>query len=394
METISRFLYRILSLTPSFKSSVPEGVGSIHSHRFGDGDVTVDAQIFYPASVVRDVNPQRRYARHEAVDGIANFSNVPGAALRGLAHAKHPNGSDRPEPSFSTALPLIIFSHGLGGNKEIYSHLCSDLAKLGHVVVALEHECGAGSVAFTASGERISYRRPPDDVAYTHRGVVAFRDPFLSRRMQEIRVVLDEVNRLSSSDDGDAEQRSTDVAQRVLRRVHPSKRIIAGHSFGGATVIRALSTFPDSTFEKAVLYDVWPYPIPSEELKRGSCVPTLSILSETFASQLPDGEVKFTETYSRSSSQFVNVFIRGTVHSTFSDTPYWFPRFIGKRFGLDGKLAGRRANDVATELVDGFLRNQDVFRLVGDMNAEFESDLLVLMPSSVEKEKESVVAKL
>ena len=48
-------------------------------------------------------------------------------------------------------LPVLLFSHGMGGNRLIYSHLCTSLASHGVFVVAVEHTDGLGSAARLAN---------------------------------------------------------------------------------------------------------------------------------------------------------------------------------------------------------------------------------------------------
>jgi predicted dienelactone hydrolase len=52
-------------------------------------------------------------------------------------------------------LPLIIFSHGLAGNRLMYSSFCSKLASYGFAVLAIEHADGLASAAKLA-GDRCS----------------------------------------------------------------------------------------------------------------------------------------------------------------------------------------------------------------------------------------------
>jgi len=46
---------------------------------------------------------------------------------------------DPPLVDNSTKLPLLIFSHGLGGIRTTYSTICTELASHGCIIVALEH---------------------------------------------------------------------------------------------------------------------------------------------------------------------------------------------------------------------------------------------------------------
>lgn len=44
--------------------------------------------------------------------------------------------------------PLVIFSHGLAGTLNAYSHFCASLASRGYTVLAIAHQDGSGPVAF------------------------------------------------------------------------------------------------------------------------------------------------------------------------------------------------------------------------------------------------------
>ena len=39
----------------------------------------------------------------------------------------------------NTVFPVVVFTHGLGGNRTTYSTICSDIASHGYIVAVLEH---------------------------------------------------------------------------------------------------------------------------------------------------------------------------------------------------------------------------------------------------------------
>lgn len=61
-----------------------------------------------------------------------------------LARVRTPVHPAAPLAESKEPFPVVLFSHGLVGTRNTYSHLCSSLASEGYVVVAVEHGDGSG----------------------------------------------------------------------------------------------------------------------------------------------------------------------------------------------------------------------------------------------------------
>ncbi|KZM28056.1 1-alkyl-2-acetylglycerophosphocholine esterase [Ascochyta rabiei] len=261
--------------TPSFPAYTgPHKVGSIDVE-IPTGDLenpsvdgppadlpTVAFRVFYPCrqdSEQKPVkwipNPQREYVAayarflgaNSAFAGI--FSLFP-QLLQYTSIPVHQNADVLEPPTKSKRWPVMMFSHGLGGSRNAYSHICGSLASHGIVVVAPDHRDGSSPINFIHTSDakekpkRIDYRRidhkPSTDVYNA-------RDEQLRIRLWEMGLIHDALLKI------DTRQRLKNVAEDAtkssgkdmltmfshLLSVHePGSISFAGHSFGAATTVQ------------------------------------------------------------------------------------------------------------------------------------------------------------
>ncbi|KAK2466113.1 hypothetical protein APHAL10511_001755 [Amanita phalloides] len=185
--------------------------------------------------------------------------------------------------------PLVIFSHGLGGSRTAYSHLCSRLAASGKVILAIEHRDGTGHACITRSwgddGQKVSrpiYYLKEDQVMWEDQPADGAPMPFALRakqlefRRKEIYTAYNTFHKFLRGE-------KTELETIDGRIIHNSWRIIdndaqtspvrcedvtlMGHSFGGCTVLSILSTPSSSEYEylptsQALVLDPWLEPLP------------------------------------------------------------------------------------------------------------------------------------
>lgn len=162
----------------------------------------------------------------------------------------HQNADVLDPPTKSKRWPVMMFSHGLGGTRNSYSHICGSLASHGIVVVAPDHRDGSSPLSIHQTpGEKDKVKRV-DYKPIAHKPsteVYAARDEQLRIRMWELGMIhdallkLDEGRLLTNVAQDQPKKGAKDLLtmfSNILNVHEPGAISFAGHSFGACTVVQ------------------------------------------------------------------------------------------------------------------------------------------------------------
>ncbi|KAI8933760.1 hypothetical protein NX059_009473 [Plenodomus lindquistii] len=222
---------------------------------------TVAFRMFYPCKQDSDQkavkwipSPQREtiaaYAKflgaNSAFAGV--FALIP-QLLYYISMPVHQNADLLEPPTKSRQWPVMVFSHGLGGSRNAYSHICGSLASHGIVVVAPDHRDGSSPLSTHQTPDqkektnRVEYRpiaHKPSTEVYEA------RDEQLRIRLWEIGMVHDALLKIVQGtnlknvalDQPKKGGNLLSMFHNTLQVHEPGSISFAGHSFGACTMIQ------------------------------------------------------------------------------------------------------------------------------------------------------------
>ncbi|XP_068028928.1 platelet-activating factor acetylhydrolase 2, cytoplasmic isoform X3 [Anomalospiza imberbis] len=300
--------------------ALPPGQGP---HQVGCTDVMVGhtrqglfLRLFYPCLPRAGATEPLWVPRPEYCGGLADVtlgrrwcSALLGIAIGSCTVPVSWNGPLEPR---SGGYPLIIFSHGLGAFRTLYSSICAELASWGFVVAALEHRDHSAATTYFCTAEAgreewIPFQRVP-------RG----QKEFYFRNKQD--------------------------------NLDLTKVAVMGHSFGGVTAVLALVKEP--SFGCAVALDAWMFPLENllyPEVPK----PVLFINTEKF--QTPESVAKMKRLSSRNSQTRI-VTVLGTVHEDQTDFAFLPGKLFSLIFSRRGTLDPYKALAITSRAALAFLQ--------------------------------------
>src|SRR3569833_1441512 len=181
-------------------------------------------QIWYPAAAARGY-PYAPWMTPGAVHAYEQAIHVPAGVLGWPTTRAHLGA---PVSRREGARPVIVYSHGLGGERTEATALVEDLASHGYIVVTIDHVHDATAVELPDG--QVETTALPE---LTEDNELQVTTKAIESRVADTRFVLDQLTAIGRGANPDAEHRPL---PRGLRATLDLTRIgMLGHSDGGAT---------------------------------------------------------------------------------------------------------------------------------------------------------------
>ncbi|KAI5478521.1 hypothetical protein MNV49_005050 [Pseudohyphozyma bogoriensis] len=342
---------------------------------------TVLFTLFYPALPPPSGTPKNVVwfpKLKQTVDGFLRMANVvPNIFYRLFAYpiaAAAIYGTTFPavheaelkKPPTDEGWPVIIFSHGAGCSRLMYSAICGELASRGYIVAAVEHRDGSGpfSSIKTADGrtKSVDFVNWRDlywpDLKKQPKNDTTIRHSQLDLRLAEFLGVLSTLSKLNKGKGESVEEDAIfgpDLEWARWKGAFNTEKVIAmGHSLGGSAVIRAAAD-PRFSFSHIIAED--PAIQRIEPWTGTISVPFLCINSEEFAVGMDDDFPRLLNVYESSPVDCSYIFhIPGGTHPSFSDIHLILPGLINRQMGLAGEP--ETVLDLTVNTVVNFLKGK------------------------------------
>ncbi|XP_068867840.1 platelet-activating factor acetylhydrolase isoform X2 [Aphelocoma coerulescens] len=349
---------------------IPEGKGP---HSVGCTDLMTEnavegsfLRLYYPACDATDIEEARWIPDKEYYQGLSDFLNLYRVVGERLFHyyvgsvtcpAKS-NAAFKPGEKY----PLLVFSHGLGAFRTIYSAICIEMASQGFIVAAVEHRDESASATYYCKRRSVSESQEESTPTMEKEWIYyrklktgeeerCLRHKQVQQRAQECIKALNLILKISSGEEVTNVLHSDFNWNSLKDSVDTSRIAVMGHSFGGATVIESLSK--EMRFRCGIALDVWMLPVGDDIYQNSIQQPLLFINSEKF--QWAENILKIKKLISNDTNKKM-ITIKGSVHQSFPDFTFVSGGIIARFFKLKGEIDPNEAIDISNHASLAFLQ--------------------------------------
>ncbi|XP_060947628.1 platelet-activating factor acetylhydrolase isoform X1 [Limanda limanda] len=328
-------------------------------------------RLFYPCQETEKAEKPDWVPCKEYFNGLADFMKINRTISEKIFNYlfgsfKVPAYLDAPFKS-NEKCPVVIFSHGLGAFRTLYSAVCAELASQGFIVASVEHRDESASATFYFREDTAS-EAAKDNVpkASAQDGLVrewmyyralqhgesefTLRNKQVKQRADECIRALDKLTEINSGIEVHNVLQSQFDWTTLENSMDLCRIAAIGHSFGGATVIETLCK--EVKFKCGVALDAWMFPLDEEIFPRVR-QPLFFINSEKFQWA---GNISRMRKLDSAVLHRKMITIRGTVHQSFPDFTFLTGNWIGKLMNLKGEIDPEIAIDLSNKATLAFLQ--------------------------------------
>ena len=284
------------------------------------------------------------------IEALADQFDYNPSLFRKLANIKT-NSIKKAIPSNDSVYPLIIFSHGLGGNRTQNTIMIEELVSHGYVVIAIEHAYDAnisifdnGDIADYRSG--INYQRRHTE-KLTPEEFWSIRLPQLKTRAADVSFVLNQIE-------------LDNFPQQLIKIIDLDNVGVFGHSFGGSTSI--YSSYSDDRIDACINLDGWMVVVPDNIINNGIGKDFMYIGQQKWDEKL---NYEKLDKFIKSNTNSSKILIPETTHYDFSDTPHMSK--AAKLLNKSGHLDSHSLKNILNELIVSFF-NRNLKNNNSDIN--------------------------
>lgn len=290
-------------------------------------------QVWYPAVDNNEETAPYMDQMKIRADMLGNAGGVSGLLIEQLGLVKTHSLLNAGPLLADERWPIVIFSHGITGQRALQTLLFEHLASHGYFVAAPDHPYDCNLTLFP-DGTFADYR---SDIT-GHPDSASIRRNQLDTRVADIRFIADQIGSLNT--DGGLFEKMLD--ENLIA--------IAGHSYGGATAIQ--SSFEDTRFKVCIALDGWMNPLPNRVVKNGITQPFLHLSRRVWKNNNLTHLRLDSLVAAEREGQFSYI-VDGTEHLDYTDVPLLNPL---SDFILDtGPIGAKRTINLVQDLVLRFL---------------------------------------